>query len=107
MKISREDYIILVRMNKDEEFKEVKHLEHCTEEMTVGIYPEVYITHWITFVDENGTLRKMSFENEDVRFVFVDKIQPIINTTVNNTLSEEMVDNLTNIAMAMRRRGLE
>lgn len=105
MRRSFEDYKILVRSNENEDFEEIDYIEHSIEHF---ITPDkTHITHTILYVDKNGMLDMEEFENEDVRFVFVDKIQPIINTTVNNTLSEEMVDNLTNIAMAMSRRGLE
>lgn len=105
MKINFEDYKILVRYDENEDFKEIQYVEHCTEEMTTGACTETYITHWITFVDENGILRKQSFENEDVRFVLVDKIEAI-NIASNKILSKELIDSLTNIAMDMRRRGL-
>lgn len=105
MRRSFEDYKVLVRSNENEDFEEIDYIEHSIEHF---ITPDkTHITHTILYVDKNGMLDMEEFENEDVRFVFVDKIQPIINTTVNNTLSEEMVDNLTNIAMAMSRRGLE
>lgn len=105
MKRNFEDYKILVRRNENEDFEEVDYIEHSIEQFVMP--DKTHITHTILYVDKNGMLDREEFENEDVRFVFVDKIQPIINNTVNNTLSEEMIDNLTNIAVAMRRRGVE
>lgn len=102
MRRSFEDYKVLVRSNENEDFEEIDYIEHSIEHF---ITPDkTHITHTILYVDKNGTLDMEEFDNEDVRFILVDEIQPIINT-VNNMSSEEFADRLAKATKDMFRRS--